>query len=238
MATTGRPVAKPPTSAPATPVATPPPLPGPPPPGSLNKKKSSSSGGGSTKKKAAAKPTTPKVKPITAPSTPPTISESDKEGSELEERKGREPESEESMASRQVNLPSAPTLSGDPQVVFVLMFGLLILVGWNTIWKQLFQLAWNPQKQGSQTPSITSIPWKQSLGMIFFLLVMVFLATISDTLAGLMVIIASAMITVYLVENNGGGLTTLFNWFGVSQSTTTQNNSNSQASGGNQTRPQ
>lgn len=109
------------------------------------------------------------------------------------------------MLSRQTY--NQPGVSGDQQVVFVILFFLFVVIAWKDIVSKLFSTAWT--KGGGD---VTTLPWGKYLGMMVFLLLAVMFAGINDEVAGVMTMIAIGILAVYLIENNGGGITTFFNW--------------------------
>jgi len=97
---------------------------------------------------------------------------------------------------------------GSASVILVLGIVMILITQWKTVVVPAADIIWN---KGSTT-SISVVDWKIPLGMALLLLVMIFVATINADLAGFMTLIMFAFLAVYLVETNGGGVTSLINW--------------------------
>lgn len=106
--------------------------------------------------------------------------------------------------------PAAVTgsIGGSAQVVLVLMVILGIMVEWNFV-KSVFGVIWGG---GSDKMTTSSLKWNQPLGVILFIAIVVFLASISSDMGGLMLLLAMGLFAVYMIENNGGLVSSLFNW--------------------------
>lgn len=116
-----------------------------------------------------------------------------------------------------------PGINGSAQVVLVLGIILFAMTNWTPVVVPLAGLVWNGK------PS-HPVNWKGSLGMLIALGVMVFLASISEVLGGLMLVFMLGFFMVYLIENNtSNGLSNLFKWL--------SNNSSSSTSGTTSTTP-
>jgi len=93
---------------------------------------------------------------------------------------------------------------GSAQVVLVLVVLMLVIAEWNIIITPFASTVWSG--------TATTINWKSGLGLAVFGLIIVFMASINDDLAGLMMIVVLGMLAVYMVENKGGAFTTFFTW--------------------------
>lgn len=103
-------------------------------------------------------------------------------------------------------LPSSSG-GGSAQVVFILMVVMLLIIGWQNVFSEFFGIVW-----GSSKKKMNDLPWKSLLGMSVFALLVVFIASINDDAAGIMMTMVLGIIAIYMIENKGGGITTLFNW--------------------------
>lgn len=93
--------------------------------------------------------------------------------------------------------------------VFLLLILLMVFAEWKNVVAPTLDLIWNP---GSKNKMV-DIPFKGMLGMMFLIAIAVFISSVSSNGAKLMIGFAVALLIVYLVENNGGGFTSLFNFF-------------------------
>lgn len=96
-------------------------------------------------------------------------------------------------------------VGGSAQVVLVLVVLLLLMAEWKQIVVPFSQMVWSGK-------SSSTINWKSGLGLGIFALVLVFLASVNDDMAGLMMIVVMGMLAVYMVEQKGGAFTSFFTW--------------------------
>lgn len=101
-------------------------------------------------------------------------------------------------------------VGGSAQIVLVLGVVLFIMVKYNDVIKPLILLTWD----GKSDP----IDWKGSLGIIIMLTVMVFLASISDDIGGLMLVFMLGFFMVYLIEgSSNNSLLKMIDWLSGKQ---------------------
>lgn len=105
-------------------------------------------------------------------------------------------------------LPSRPSISGNPQVVMILLVALFIVVTWNDLSSGIASIIWDP----SSKQNITNLNWGKYIGMILFIPIAVFISMTGDESAGVILMLTLGIWTVYLVENKGGNITSLLNW--------------------------
>lgn len=125
-------------------------------------------------------------------------------------------------------------VGGSASVVLVLVVILLLIAEWNNVVKPLAAIVWGSGTTNAATSATTttsaSIAWKNALGLIIFGAIIVFIASINDDAAGLMMIVVLGMLAVYMIENKGGAVSALFGWLNPG---TLQSATNNAVSGAN-----
>ncbi|MGH8397485.1 MAG: hypothetical protein ACRETA_04480 [Gammaproteobacteria bacterium] len=102
-------------------------------------------------------------------------------------------------------------MGGSAQVVFVIMMVLFLAASWSNFVVPLLSVVWNKTTDPTKN-SVTNINWKVPIGLGLMVIFMTFISSISDDAAGLMILMALGMITVYAIETKGGAFSSLFNW--------------------------
>lgn len=103
-------------------------------------------------------------------------------------------------------------ISGDPQVVMFLLLALFVVVTWQDLIVNLILIIWDPSNKNN----ITTLNWGKYIGMIVFIVLATGIALTGDDAAGIVLMITIGVWAVYLIENNGGNITSLFDWLNKS----------------------
>lgn len=101
--------------------------------------------------------------------------------------------------------PSLPSPSGSAQGVLVLGLVIFLFASWKDVGSPMVQSIWNKQPN--------NIQWGPWLGMLVMLLIMFGLASISDDMAGLMIIFEVGFALVLVIMNPTNVITNFFGLF-------------------------
>lgn len=114
-----------------------------------------------------------------------------------------------SLTTTEYQQPSTPVdISGNPQVVMVLLIVLFIVVTWQDLGSSIILMIWDPSSKNN----ITTLNWGKYIGMIVFIVLATGIALTGDDAAGVVLMVTIGVWVVYLIENNGGNVTPLFDW--------------------------
>lgn len=124
---------------------------------------------------------------------------------------------------------SGGSFSGSASTVFILLITLLILISWKQVGSKFTSIAWDPNASNTL---IGSLDWKPILGASVFIALAIMIANSSPEAGGFIVLFSMGLIMVYIVENNGGAFTSLFNFLSPSTAQTPVPANTSGGSGG------